>query len=371
MIIKKISVNGFKNLKDISFSPHPRLNVIWGDNAQGKTNLLESIWLLSGVSSFRGTKDKGMIGFDTDKADISIDFQNVQRVQNITVSILSENIKKKYAALNGVKLPYLSKLFGELCCVIFTPEDLELASGSPDVRRKFIDLSVSQISNSYARVVGSYERIINQRNALLKEIAYGSGDKNLLLTYDEQLAMLGSYMSYRRKMYTDALHMIAADLYSEISDGKESLNVYYKSTIFKQTEYSDVENTMRNRYYEALRKSESDDIRLGFTSIGAHRDDIDLKINGLSVRDYGSQGQKRSCALILKLAAAYIFYNQKNESPIILLDDILSELDSKRQAFVLQKIKNMQVFITCCNKQEVDKFTDGLAIHMQNGSIIN
>ncbi len=370
MIIKKISCDGFKNLKGISFEPDENLNVIWGDNAQGKTNLLEAIWLCSGVSSFRGTKDRGFIAFDRDKCNISVDFQNIQRVQNISVEIFSENLKKKNITKNGVKLPFMSKLFGEMVCVIFTPEDLFLASGSPDVRRRFIDLSISQVSVSYARVVSAYERVINQRNSLLKEIAFSNGDKNLLITYDEQLATYGAYMSYRRKMYCDALQLVASDLYKDISDGKEIFNLYYKSTIFKQNEYQDPEKAMKEQYFEALRKNEADDIRLGFTTVGAHRDDIELKINDLSVKEFGSQGQKRSSALVLKLAAAYIYYNQTNEAPIILLDDILSELDLKRQAFVLNKIKNMQVFITCCNKQEVGLIEKGLAINIDDGKIV-
>lgn len=369
MIINKFQCDGFKNLKKISFNPHPRLNIIFGKNAQGKTNLLEAIWLCSGVSSFRGTKDKNMIGFGLEKADISLDFQNSQREQNITLGINTANLKKKYITRNGVRLNSTGRLFGELCCVIFTPEDLNIAGGSPDVRRRFLDLSISQVKVSYASIVANYEKIIEQRNALLKDISYGKSEKSMLLVWDEQLAMLGSYMAYRRKMYCEALQQIAYGLYNDISSSKEELTLYYKSNIYKADEYKDIETTMRKIYYDALRNSEQEDIRLGYTTCGVHRDDLEMKINGVSVKEYGSQGQKRSCALILKLAAAYIFYNLKNEMPIILLDDILSELDTSRQQFVLNNIRNMQVFITCCDRQDIEQSEDCLTISIEDGKI--
>lgn len=372
MYITKLYVNGFKNLKDININPHPKLNIFCGKNAQGKTNLIESIWICSGVKSFRNTKDKSMIDINGDVSNIELGFKDMNREQIINYNMARPNVKEKNVSLNGVKLKAPSNLFGSFNCVIFTPEDLDLSKGSPDNRRKFLDLSVSQIKNSYNSVALKYENILEQRNALLKSINQGKSDKEELEVWDIQLASMGAYISLLRYNYTKKLNIFAKKLYNEISNGKEELELKYSSTVFSDLENKkDYRGEMTEKYLNNLKKSLNDDLRAGFTTKGVHRDDLIGYINGLSVRDFASQGQHRSLALILKLAQAYILTEETKEPPCILLDDVLSELDVSRQKFVISKIDNMQVFITCCDKNiPFDKKTEGKLFFIEDGKII-
>lgn len=371
MYITSVYADGFKNLKNVRIYPHERLNIFCGENAQGKTNLIEALWLCGGVKSFRNTKDKSMINIDGQFMNISVDFKNNFRSQNISFSMAKPNIKEKNVSLNGVKVKTLSKLFGQLYLVIFTPEDLELSKGSPENRRQFLDLSVSQIKNSYRDVVNKYENIVNQRNVLLKNIMSGRADKSSLEVWDIQLANNGAYISWLRNNYVIKLNDIASKLYNEISGGKEKFEIDYNSTIYSDMGgFKDFSPELVRIYLDEIKENVNEDIRFGFTQKGVHRDDLICKINGLPVRDFASQGQHRSAALILKLAEAYILADEIDDSPCILLDDVLSELDFSRQKFVLSKIKDMQVFITCCDKNiPFDKNNGGKLFFIENGMI--
>lgn len=352
MFITELSVNGFKNLKEIDIKPHEKINIFCGQNAQGKTNLIESIWLCSGARSFRGTKDKRMIGDDAQVMDVRLRFKNSFREQEIRYAMAKPNIKEKNVSLNGVKLKAPSKLFGELNCVIFTPEDLELSKGSPDKRRQFTDLSVAQIRNSYNAVIEKYEKLIDQRNSLLKSINWGKGRREELEVWDVQLAQMGAYISLMRHKYIEKLGRYAKELYSEISGEREVLDIGYLSTVYGRGELEnavDYKEELREKYLEALKNGIEEDIRAGFTQKGVHRDDVVCRINGNLVREDASQGQHRSVALIMKLSQAYILNEEIDDYPVILLDDVLSELDPSRQKFVISKIHDMQVFITCCD----------------------
>lgn len=372
MYITKLYVNGFKNLKDINISPHPKLNIFCGKNAQGKTNLIESIWICSGVKSFRNTKDKSMININDEVLNIELAFKDNNREQIIKYNMSRPNLKEKNVSLNGVKLKAPSNLFGSFNCVIFTPEDLELSKGSPDNRRKFVDLSVSQIKNSYNSVILKYDNILEQRNALLKNINQGKSKTEELEIWDVQLASMGSYISFLRYNYIKKLNSFAKHLYNEISKGNEELELKYFSTVFSDLENKkDYRGKMTEEYFNCLKSSLNDDLKAGFTTKGIHRDDLNGYINNLPVRDFASQGQHRSLALILKLAQAYILSEEINESPCILLDDVLSELDISRQKFVISKIDNMQVFITCCDKNiPFDKKSRGKLFFIDEGKIV-
>lgn len=372
MYITKLYVNGFKNLIDININPHPKLNIFCGKNAQGKTNLIEAIWICSGVKSFRNTKDKSMININEEILNIELAFKDNNREQIIKYNMAKTNLKEKNVLLNGVKLKAPSNLFGSFNCVIFTPEDLELSKGSPDNRRKFIDLSVSQIKNSYNSVVLKYDNILEQRNALLKNINQGKSKTEELEIWDVQLSSMGSYISFLRYNYTKKLNSFARRLYNEISKGNEELKLKYFSTVFSDMEnIKDYRGKMTEEYFNCLKNSLNDDLRAGFTTKGIHRDDLNGYINNLPVRDFASQGQHRSLALILKLAQAYILSEETNEPPCILLDDVLSELDISRQRFVISKIDNMQVFITCCDKNiPFDKKSKGKLFFIDEGKIV-
>ena len=370
MKITSLSCSGFKNLKDIDIRPHEAMNILMGENAQGKTNLIEAIWLCTGVRSFRSTKDKDMIALEGDRADITLSFENDFREQKIEFSVIRQDIKNKRILLNGVKLPYPSKLFGRLRCVVFTPEDLSLSKGSPDNRRQFCDLCISQIKSTYAAVVNRYNSILEQRNTLLKNISYGRSDKDELEVWDIQLAKLGAYISMMRYNYTKKLDVYASRLFDDISKGREKLTLSYQSTVFSELEgRTDYSGDLANEYLEALEKTRNDDIKLGFTSKGIHRDDLAGRINDVPIREFASQGQHRSTALVLKLSQAYILTEETDDPPVILLDDVMSELDRSRQEFVINKIKDMQVFITCCDMNELIGSSQGSLYIIENGRV--
>lgn len=371
MFVTKLEVKGFKNLKNISINTHKKLNIFCGKNAQGKTNLVEAIWLCSGVKSFRNTKDRSMVDINGDVMNITLHFQNKEREQVIEYKMARPNVKEKITSINGIKLSSPSKLFGNLNCVVFTPEDLELSKGSPENRRKFLDLSVSQIKISYNKVISKYETLLEQRNTLLKNISQGKAKKEDLEIWDVQLASMGAYISLLRYNYAKKLNTFAKKLYSEISGGKESLELKYQSTVFSEMDsFSDYRGEMTEIYLNCLEKNLNDDIRAGFTTKGIHRDDLCGYIDSLAVRDFASQGQHRSLALVMKLSQAYILMEEIDDSPCILLDDVLSELDLSRQKFVISKINDMQVFITCCDKNiPFDKNQHGKMFFISEGRI--
>ncbi len=370
MVINRIYVDGYKNLEDSVIEFDPKMNIICGENAQGKTNLIEAIWLCSGCRSFRGTRDKDFIGFNKDYASIELSYTNSVRSEDINIHIKKGSLKDKLVTLNGVKLPLMSKLFGNFRCVVFTPEDLNLTKGSPDNRRSFIDMSVAQIKNSYVNALNKYNNILFQRNALLKNLSmgYGGYDESALDIWDEQLAKTGAYISVLRYTFCITLNKYTNELYNKITNGKEKLELYYQSTIFNSLQgRTDYDGELAAEYLEKLKSTAVNDIRAGYTTVGIHRDDLGAYINGISVREFGSQGQARSAALSMKLAHAKILKAEQGEYPVMLLDDVLSELDPYRQKFILNNIEDMQVIITCCDSKTITEMKQGKVIRMKNG----
>lgn len=352
MKILSLKADGFRNLKGVDISLHPKLNIFCGKNAQGKTNALESVWLCTGERSFRSAKDRELINAHGDKLAVALEFEDSRRTQSVGYSFTRHDMKNKKITLNGVPLSTPSELLGNLRCVVFTPEDLSLSKGSPEVRRSFADRSVSQLKTSYRNVTDKYRRIIDQRNLQLKLISSGRADDSMLDIWDTQLAQMGAYITLLRYNYCKKLKKTASALYSEISGGGERLDIVYNSTVFSELDGRvDYKTDLFEEYYEKLARSRRDDVRAGFTLHGVHRDDILCSINGMAAKDYASQGQHRSVALVLKLSQAYILADEMNDPPCILLDDVLSELDSARQNFVMNKIDGMQVLITCCDEE--------------------
>ncbi|MBP1545812.1 MAG: DNA replication/repair protein RecF [Oscillospiraceae bacterium] len=369
MIITHVCADGYKNLSGADIFPHEKMNILCGDNAQGKTNFIEAVWLMTGCRSFRGTRDRDFIGFDKEKAEISLEFTDAFRPQKIGFQVKKSSVKDKNVTLNGVKVPLLSRLFGNLKCVVFTPEDLALAKGSPDNRRSFIDLSASQLKKSFVYALNKYDGLLSQRNALIKDIAMGRADRDMLEMWDVQLAKTGAYISVIRDTYCNNLNSYTESLYNKITDGNEKLELYYQSTIYKRLEgRTDHEGELADIYLERLRRGVDDDIRAGYTLCGIHRDDVCAYINGLSVREFGSQGQQRSTALAMKLAHAKIIRDQTGDAPVMLLDDVLSELDAGRQRFILENIEGMQVFITCCDTRVIGE-SEGKIFSVKGGRI--
>ena len=371
MYITAIMSDGFKNLEDIFIKPHPEYNVITGMNAQGKTNLLESIWLMTGCRSFRGSREKDYIGIDKQHMEIAVKFNDGRRTQSVSYGMTRDNVKSKNIKLNGVPLKGTNELFNSFKAVIFTPDDIEIIKGSPEKRRSFIDLCFCQLNTSGLDIVRRYELLINHRNSLLKSIASGQQPKELLNVWDRQVVAIGSALSVKRNNYMKKFASTCERLYSMITRDKEKLSVEYNSNVYGiNPEIDDKDDCAFLKYYKKLEKNIEDEIRLGYTLCGAHRDDISVKINGMNIREFGSQGQKKTAALVMKLSQAEIYYKNKKEAPVILLDDVMGELDENRQRLVFEIIKNMQVFITTCNENSIAGLAEGKVFKIENGKAL-
>lgn len=323
---------------------------------------------MTGCRSFRGSRERDFISFDKESAEISLSFCNSEREQNITLRIC-RNAKEKKIMLNRIPCSGGKKLFEQFKCIAFLPSDTELADGIPEKRRKFMDLCCSQLKPSFMEYIRRYELILSHRSAVLKAIAAGTEKKENLLMWNKQLADTGAVISLMRHRYSIKLAGSCFRLYSGITDGSEQLTAEYHSNIYP-SDYAypeSVDDEMLYIYRQRLENSTDDDVRLGYTQYGIHRDDLNLKINGLPVKIYGSQGQKKSSALALRLAQAEILKNESHESPVILLDDVMSELDDSRQKLVSSVTEGMQVFVTTCSADALNiKAVSGI-YHMENG----
>ena len=367
MFVTAIKADKFKNLENVLIEPHPKYNIITGMNAQGKTNLLESIWLMTGCRSFRGSKDKDHIGIGKPFMEIGIGFDDGRRVQTIDYRMSRENIRKKDITLNGVNIKGTNGLFDAFKAVIFTPDDTELIKGSPERRRTFTDLCCCQINPRCLDLVRRFDLIMEHRNNLLKAIAQKGAASDTMEIWDSQAAVVGTLLSVKRAEYIEKFSKECTALYSMITEEREELTIEYNSNVFGSS--IPEKDEAAALYLSKLNSHFSDDVRLGYTLCGAHRDDLVIKINGMSIKDFGSQGQKKTAALVMKLAQAQIYYRDRNEAPVILLDDVMGELDESRQRLVFEVIKDMQVFITACNENSVTELSEGKIFTVKNGQV--
>lgn len=364
MIIKKLEFTNFRNLDNAAIIPHNKINVIYGKNAQGKTNLLEAVWMFKGVRSFRGAKDSELVNFNKNFSSIGLEFFSEERDQTAKIEIKNG---KREAYLNDVKKSVPSQLIGKINCIVFSPEHLSLIKDGPSLRRKFIDGAICGFLPRYAVILSRYNKILNQRNALLKDIKFHSELELTLDIWDEKLASIGALIIYERIKYINMLKEKAAIFHKGISENKEELELKYNCS-FKIEDKNDVKN-IENSFLKKLSKSRKDDLYLKYTTVGPHRDDIDIIINNISARNFASQGQQRCAVLSLKIAEATIADEINGEKPVILLDDVLSELDSERQNFLINKTENWQVFITCCENDVINKLKEGKLFYVNNGKI--
>jgi DNA replication and repair protein RecF len=357
MKIKKITLENYRNIENLSIS-FDDVNIIWGENAQGKTNLIEAIYLFTGSKSFRGAKDSQLIKFGSENSKIDIDFISNSREQTAQIQIGS----RKTAMLNGIKKRSTAQLGDEIKAVVFSPIHLSMIKDGPNERRKFIDNALCQLKSNYRKIMQDYNRALIQRNTLLKN----GCDDSILNIWSENLAHIGAKIIYQRLKYIEAITPFVKDIYSGISSGREEIDLKYVGDY----EISDSINKIETKLLNKFDKTKSIDIINKTTSKGPHRDDIEILINSNSARDYGSQGQQRSCVLALKLAEASLLKEMTDIEPIALLDDVMSELDEKRQDYILNHIKNWQVFITCCDKETILRLKQGKTFHIENGKII-
>lgn len=369
MIITNLSVQNFRNLDKVELTPCPGVNIFYGDNAQGKTNLIESIWLFTGEKSFRASKDTELIRFGSASSNLNIRFDARGRDNDAAIMIDG----KRKAIFNGIEQKSPTALNGQFCCVVFSPEHLSLIKDGPAERRRFLDSSISQIIPKYVLSLHEYHRALAQRNALLKDIPGHPELFETLAIWDEKLAMLGATVIFTRLRYLRSLQQSAGEIYHGISRGNEEISFQYENAdgepyaLPEEPQHSTRE--FRSRLLQDLGKTAVRDIEVGYTTVGPHRDNLDIFINGISARLYGSQGQQRSVVLALKLAEAAVLQQSIEEPPILLLDDVMSELDKQRQEYLLNHIRGWQVFITCCDPAGFDSLLDGSVFKVQKGSV--
>lgn len=362
MRVNSLKAKNYRNIKSLEIFPCENVNIIYGENAQGKTNLLESIWLFTGCRSFRGSKEQDFINFETDFSLLELGFFGNSREQCAKIKIQD----KRRAELNGVSFPSASKLIGEFFAVVFAPTHLSLIKEGPSQRRKFLDIALCQLKPRYANALTQYNRAILQRNALLKDINYHSELLDTLEIWDDKLCTLGAVVTAERIKYIKRLEPFIENIYGGISNGREIM----KASYLTQTQISSkTEVDLKQELLQQFKLARKQDILSGSTSIGPHRDDLNIEIDGLLARSFGSQGQQRSCALSLKLAEAEIIKSITGEQPVALLDDVMSELDNTRQDYILNHIEGRQVFITCCEPSALLKISGGKAFELKEGAL--
>ncbi len=363
MIVDKIQVQNFRNIIDEQLLLSDKLTVICGDNGQGKTNFLESIWMLTGAKSFRNVKDLNLINHGEEYAVISGDtLQNKTDKKNIKITVTKgENNKAiRKAFINGVDYARASSIAGEFTCIVFEPNHLKLIKAGPEVRRNFVDIALCQLYPNYLSVLRKYTRLTAQKNALLKQYNGTVDNENLLLTYNEYLAEYGQVISDKRYDYIKNLYPVIRQVYSDISTSSEVIDIDFLQCYKKG----------KQNYRQVLNECIQSDINAKYCTKGPHREDILIKINDKDAKNFASQGQQRSAVLALKMAEANEVYNITDNYPVLLLDDVLSELDDIRQNYILNSIEKMQAVITSCNDMPFKK-TSGKICKIKNGKLIN
>ncbi|MCL1982992.1 MAG: DNA replication/repair protein RecF [Clostridiales bacterium] len=353
MHIKKLEIKNFRNYKEENIEFHENLNLFIGGNAQGKTNILESVYLTSFGRSFRTGKDNEMIMFGESFCKSKV--LAVRENEEISVEIAIGE-KEKGAKINNVKVNKSADLLENIFIVVFSPEDMKIVQGEPEKRRKFMDMELCQIKPSYYLDLSSYRRVLTQRNSLLKERNAQPSDFEV---WDEKLVEYGKKVIDKRKKFIEKINIISGKIHNEVTNGKEKLEVLYDCSISPDS------------FFSALKESLKKDIFRGSTEIGPHRDDLEIRANGMNMRKFGSQGQQRTAALSLKLAEIVIIEEETGEKPVLLLDDVLSELDAERQNFLIKSLKDVQVFITAAeiSSSVVEKLPDGYTFYVENGNV--
>lgn len=337
MYINKIKLLNFRNYEEQEILLNPNINIFYGDNAQGKTNIIESIFLCAIGKSFRTIKEREMIKFDKNFSCIMLDYKKSDREGSIKIEISD----KKNIYVNGIKIKKLSELLGKLNIVIFTPDDIQILKEGPQKRRRFLDILIGQLRPNYINILNLYNKTLEQRNNYLKQIKTENKPEEMLEIWDEKLAEYGEKIFLYRNEFIEKIKEKINKIHQEITENKESLKIEYESNCKDKIEY-----------LKLLKERRKLDIIKGFTTKGIHRDDFMIYINNELVNVYGSQGQNRTVVLSLKISEMQVIYDEIGEYPILLLDDFMSELDEKRRSSFLDNIKETQVIITCTDKIE-------------------
>ena len=368
MRIKKIQAENFRNLENIKIEFSDGINIIYGNNAQGKTNIIEAIYVFSFGKSFRATKEIELLKFDKEYFLSKINI--IKKDRDTEMSFGFDRISnKKMIKINGVIQKKVSDIIGKLNIVVFKPEDIKIVTDSPSIRRKYIDFVISSISKSYLENITKYKKVLEERNNLLKEIKIrnkGSNklletDQNLLDVYDKLLSKLNIDIYNERNKIVNKLNTYIYDIHLKLTENytkSEKLHIKYVSNVAEDIE----------KMYNNLSKSRINDINKGYTSLGIHRDDYIISINSLDVSIYGSQGQKKSSIISLKLSELKVIEEVIGEKPVLLLDDYMSELDERRRLKFLDIIEDIQIIITTTHKISIDG-KENTYFYVDNGKI--
>ncbi|MGN0708974.1 MAG: DNA replication/repair protein RecF [Anaerovoracaceae bacterium] len=361
MYIENIELKNFRNYEELSLDFDKKLNLIVGNNAQGKTNLIEGIYISSLGKSFRTSRDRDMIRFGCDAASVRVRAHRDIIDTKIEIKI---NKKGKFVRKDGSKVRKMSDLVNNIVIVVFSPEDLKIVKEEPEVRRKFIDRELSQLKPAYFESLGNYRRALAQRNICLKE---DQPDRSVISLFDEQLIKFGSDIMKMRKEFIDEINILSAGIHAEVTNGAEKLRIEYSPNMKFSAEREEQEKIIR----EDLGSSFDNDIRMRTTTRGPHKDDISFYINDVNVRKFGSQGQQRTCALSLKLAELRLIKNESGENAVLILDDVMSELDNIRREYLVRTFEENQIFITSTDIDEgiIQAYPDAKIIRVKNGNI--
>ncbi len=372
MYITRIYIRNFRNIKETELCFDKRLNLFVGKNAQGKTNLMEAISVCLG-GSFRHVRFNQYIPTDVPEAEVVIRLyfkeDNTERENAVEYTICNNVLSVKY---NGLKMNDAAELYGVLKYVVFIPEHLSLIKGAPELRRSYLDEVAVMQTRTHLKKLSRYNKGLKQRNNILAfSGADTAGISAQLAPWNDVLACEGVNVTYGRLKYFAFLKEYTPEIYSELTEGAERLEMEYISSVFKteRINFDDV-NNLYNIYVGELEKNLESEMKLKYTSVGVHRDDVSFFINGMSARDYASQGQFRSAALALKLSEAEIIRRKNKTCPVVILDDILSELDFVRRNYILNNIEKSQVFITCCNIEDLSSLSGGSAWRTEKGAFI-
>ena len=358
MIIKSLELADFRNYNSLEIHFSNGTNILYGKNAQGKTNILEAIYLSSTTKSHRGTKDRDIINFDKEEAHIRTLLEK-DGMENRIDMHLRKN-KAKGIAINGQKIKKAAELLGLLNVVFFSPEDLSIIKNGPAERRRFVDMELCQLDSFYLYNLNHYNKIVNQRNKLLKDMYFQPELRDTLNIWDSQLVSFGSKIIERRELFVKQLNEIIFEIHKKLSGNKEELLIHYEPDI-------SIEN-----YESSLRNSQEKDIKIKQTTVGPHRDDFSFIEKNIDIRKFGSQGQQRTAALSLKLSEIELVKKMTKDNPVLLLDDVLSELDSDRQNYLLNNIGDIQTIITCTGLDEFvnNRFEIDKVFQIEKGSIV-
>lgn len=363
MKVKKLTLYNFRNIASAELSFTDEMNFLLGDNAQGKTNALEAIYLFARGKSFRGATDGELTRFGEKGYAVTLCFEKKDREETLFCSYTK---KEKIRKRNGVLLEKQAELLGSFRAVLFSPDDLMMVKGSPAERRRFLDVAISQCYPAYLSLYAGYLKHLEQRNALLKQMKEGYYDPVSLEVWNEALAKGASDIYFYRKEYVERLSAVAASLMRELSHGREEMRLSYDSNI---KENYDDRAAVTERYRHLFSAHTDREAMMGTTLFGVHRDELTVTIGDRAARDFGSQGQQRSVVLALKMAEGALSEEICGESPVYLFDDVLSELDEERRAFLLSGMKGCQFIVTGCERSVLGAHSDRVNfIHVKNGN---